>query len=83
MAVRELNGWFIHSTAVQVEPSSMFYRPGVLVRKEGFLEGRTYLLEHLDASEMSEDEAHRRANGYILTVHRVTDEGFLWDRPID
>lgn len=81
MAVRELKGWFLHSTAVQIEPNSMFYRPGVLVRKDGFLEGRTYVLEHLDAPEMSEDEAHRRANGYIETVLYVTDEGYLWDRP--
>lgn len=81
MATRQLGEYTLVSKAIPTDPVSNFYRPGVLVLKEGHFEGPTYLLEHLDAAELSEDEAYRRANEYIVTARSVTKNGLVWDRP--
>jgi len=80
MAVRQLNGFSLFSTAVQVDPGSDLYRPGVMVRPEGGLDGRTYVFEVDGPQGVTEDEAHRIANGYIVKVMAVTRDGLLWDR---
>jgi hypothetical protein len=83
MAVREIGDWMLFSAAIELEAGSRSYRPGVTVRRKGHLDGPTYLLDQHAAHGVTEDEAHRLANAYMLTVTHVTDEGRLWDRPAD
>ena len=69
MAVRQIDGYSISSTAIQTEPGSKFYGPGVVVRKDRSIDGVTYLLPF--DGELTEDEAHIRADSYLVTITAV------------
>lgn len=79
MAVRQIDGYSISSTAVQTEPGSEFYSPGVVVRKEGGIDGVTYLLPF--DGELTEDEAHISADSYLVTVSAVDEDAVPVPRP--